>query len=191
MICPIAVLKDPSIYRRHFRRRVGRSQSGRVCRPHGSPPRSSRGSGWGRWGGGVRRGRDVRLRGIRVRKRGGQVQRTHPHGRASSCTQQVKIFYPREVKKGPGPPNFQSNENDCVFNKRTVKVCVSCSWRCPGNSAPSKANLTVSLCISVAPEATHEASRGPLNSSKSPSRVRDKYEREKKRKAFPQPGVVD
>ena len=24
----------------------------------------------------------------------------------------------------------------CVFNKRTIKVCVSCSWRGPGTSAP-------------------------------------------------------
>ena len=33
----------------------------------------------------------------------------------------------------------------CVFNKCTIKVCVSCSWRCPGTFALSGANLTVSL----------------------------------------------
>ena len=31
----------------------------------------------------------------------------------------------------------------CVFNKRAVKVCVSCSRRCPGTSAPSMTHLTV------------------------------------------------
>ena len=25
------------------------------------------------------------------------------------------------------PPNFQDNETKCLFNKRTIKVCVSCS----------------------------------------------------------------
>ena len=35
----------------------------------------------------------------------------------------------------------------CVFNKRTIKVCVSCCWRCPGTSAPSAAHLTVSLYL--------------------------------------------
>ena len=35
----------------------------------------------------------------------------------------------------------------CVFNKRTIKVCVSCCWRCPGTSAPSTAHLTVSLYL--------------------------------------------
>ena len=27
----------------------------------------------------------------------------------------------------PGPPNFWNNKNKCVFNKRTIKVCVSWS----------------------------------------------------------------
>ena len=35
----------------------------------------------------------------------------------------------------------------CVFNKRTIKVCVSCCWLCPGTSAPSAAHLTVSLYL--------------------------------------------
>ena len=35
----------------------------------------------------------------------------------------------------------------CVFNKRTIKVCVSCCWRCPGTSAPSSPYLTVSLYL--------------------------------------------
>ena len=38
----------------------------------------------------------------------------------------------------------------CVFIKRTIKVCVSCGWQCPGTSAPSAAHQTVSfyLCSS-------------------------------------------
>ena len=31
----------------------------------------------------------------------------------------------RRGKGGPGPSNFRYNENKCVFNKRTIKVCVS------------------------------------------------------------------
>ena len=46
----------------------------------------------------------------------------------------------------------------CVFNKRTIKVCVSCCWWCPGTSAPSAAHLSVSLHLS----SNDEASRGPL-----------------------------
>ena len=30
-----------------------------------------------------------------------------------------------------GPQNLRNNENKFVFNKRTIKVCVSCSWQCP------------------------------------------------------------
>ena len=37
--------------------------------------------------------------------------------------------------------------NKCVFNKRTIKVCVSCCCRCPGTSAPNAAHLTVSLYL--------------------------------------------
>ena len=49
-----------------------------------------------------------------------------------------------------GPPGFfcefqQISEVKCVLNKRTIKVCVSCFWWCPGPSAPSGAHLTVSL----------------------------------------------
>ena len=40
----------------------------------------------------------------------------------------------------------------CVFNKRTIKVCISCLERCPGTSAISAAYLTTMflfLCISA------------------------------------------
>ena len=33
----------------------------------------------------------------------------------------------RGSQGGPGPSNFWKNEKKCVFNKRTSKVCVSCS----------------------------------------------------------------
>ena len=35
----------------------------------------------------------------------------------------------------------------CVFNKRKIKVCVSCSWRCPWTFAFCAAHLTVSLYL--------------------------------------------
>ena len=35
----------------------------------------------------------------------------------------------------------------CVFNKCTIKVCISCCWRCLRTSAPSPAHLTVSLYL--------------------------------------------
>ena len=61
----------------------------------------------------------------------------------------------------------------CVFNKRTIKVCVSCCWRCPGTSAPSAPHLTVSLYLcssgsnaqgeSRAREGRHVSSKSPSN----------------------------
>ena len=47
----------------------------------------------------------------------------------------------------------------CVFNKCTIKVCVSCCWRCP----PRLARHTWPCpCISVVPEATHKVSLGSM-----------------------------
>ena len=34
-----------------------------------------------------------------------------------------------------------------VFNQHTIKVCVTCFWRCLGTSVPSAAHLTVSLYL--------------------------------------------
>ena len=65
----------------------------------------------------------------------------------------------------------------CVFNKRTIKVCVSCCWWCPRTSAPSLPHLTVSLylCSSEATYASRlRALEGRRVNSKSPSRVRDR-----------------
>ena len=63
----------------------------------------------------------------------------------------------------------------CLFNKRTIKVCVSC-WRCPGTSMPSRAHLTVSLYLCSSGSNTRGESRsleGRRVCSKSPSRVWD------------------
>ena len=46
-----------------------------------------------------------------------------------------------------------------VFNKRTIKVWVSCSRRCPGTFAPSAAHLTVSLYLCSSGSKTRGESR--------------------------------
>ena len=64
----------------------------------------------------------------------------------------------------------------CVFNNRTIKVCVSCCWRCPGTSAQSAAHLTVSLYLCSSGSNARGESRareGRRVSSKSPLRVWD------------------
>ena len=64
----------------------------------------------------------------------------------------------------------------CIFDKRTIKVGVSCSWRHPGTSAPSAAHLTVSLFLcgsGINAWGELRALEGHQVSSKSPSRVRD------------------
>ena len=38
---------------------------------------------------------------------------------------------------------------NCVFNKHTIKVCVSYCWRCSGTSAPSAAHLSVGVLVSL------------------------------------------
>ena len=83
----------------------------------------------------------------------------------------------------------------CVFNKRTIKVCVSCCGRCPGTSAPSAAHLTVSLYLcSSGSNALGEsrAQEGRRVSSKTPSWVRDGDEgvagRNGREKCFPDEG---
>ena len=62
----------------------------------------------------------------------------------------------------------------CVFNKRTIKVCVSFCWQCPGTSAPSTPFLTVSLYLCSCGSNAWGKSRaleGRRVSSKSPSRA--------------------
>ena len=64
--------------------------------------------------------------------------------------------------------------NKCIFNKRTIKVCVSCCGRCPGTSAPSVPYLTVSLNLCSSGSNARDESRareGRRVRSKSPSRV--------------------
>ena len=67
----------------------------------------------------------------------------------------------------------------CIFNKRTIKVCVSCCRRCPETSALSVPHLTVSLYLCSSGSNARGESRareGRRVSSKSPSRVRDRDE---------------
>ena len=80
------------------------------------------------------------------------------------------------AKEGPGLPNSWNYINKYVFNKRTIKVCVSCSCRCSGTSAPSAAHLMVSLFLCSSGSNARGVARaleGRRVSSKSPSRVRD------------------
>ena len=57
-------------------------------------------------------------------------------------------------KKGPRrpkpTPQFWNIENKCVFYKLKIKVCVRCSGRCHGTSAPTATHkmMALSLCNS-------------------------------------------
>ena len=66
----------------------------------------------------------------------------------------------------------------CVYNKRTIKVCISCCLQCPGTYAPSAVHLTVRPCISVVLEVTHKASRGPLKGAVSARKALQGSERD-------------
>ena len=48
---------------------------------------------------------------------------------------------------------FGSAKKELFFDKRTIKVCVSCSWRCPETCEPSTAH---NVTVSVIPKATYE-----------------------------------
>ena len=81
----------------------------------------------------------------------------------------------------------------CIFNKRTIKVCVSCwcPW-CPGTPTPSSAYLTVSLYLCSSGSNARGKSRvieGRRVIYKSPSRIRDGdegvTERNGREKCFP------
>ena len=87
------------------------------------------------------------------------------HEQVWSLTQFYSVFH-----------NQGSALKKCVFNKRTIQVCVSCCWQCPGISAHSTAHLTVSLYLCSSGSNAWGESRareGCRVSSKSPSRVRD------------------
>ena len=60
------------------------------------------------------------------------------------------ILYRGVIKGGLGPSNIWISKIKWVFCKRAFRACVNCSWRFPGTSAPSAANLMVStyLCSS-------------------------------------------
>ena len=113
---------------------------------------------------------------------------------SSSFRSQVWLltqFYPVDFSK-----SWISVE-ECVFNKRTIKVYVSCFWRYPGTSAASAAHLMVSLYLcSSESNARGEARnlKGHSVCSKSPSRVRDRDKgvagRNRREKYFPEDGSL-
>ena len=64
----------------------------------------------------------------------------------------------------------------CVFNKRTIKVCISYFWHCPGTSASIASHLTMSLFLCSSGSNAQGESRaleGRRVSSRGPSRVWD------------------
>ena len=81
------------------------------------------------------------------------------------------------AKGGLGPPNYLNNKKKCVFNKSTIKVCVSYSWRCPSDLGPYRAPHMMGFLFpwssgSNAPDMLREI-EVCHSSSKSPSRVWD------------------
>ena len=78
----------------------------------------------------------------------------------------------------------------CV--SRTIKVCVNCSWQCPGTTAPSP---SMYLCSSKSnAQGESKALEGHCVQQKSPSRVRDRDEgvagRNGREKCFPDEGSL-
>ena len=70
----------------------------------------------------------------RVRKRQHELQEIlkaeHEESGEEASDEQVWSLTSRGVDRGQGglgPPNLRSNKNKCVFRKRTIKVCFSCS----------------------------------------------------------------
>ena len=76
----------------------------------------------------------------------------------------------------------------CVFNKRKIKVCASCCWRCPGTSTPSAPPLRVSfyLCSSGSVEGLIRAPCQLKNPFEGPRRWRGSCWEERKRIVFPE-----
>lgn len=50
----------------------------------------------------------------------------------------------QEWSRGPG---IWINEVKCVFNKNTMKICIGCSWWCPGTFASCSVHLMASLYL--------------------------------------------
>ena len=68
---------------------------------------------------------------------------------------QIPISSIRVVIEGipRGHPNIWNNKNKCVFDKRTIKVCVNCSLWCHGTLAQARQTWQISL---------YRASLGPF-----------------------------
>ena len=54
----------------------------------------------------------------------------------------------QQGRSGGPPPNIWSNEYKCVFYKRTIRVCVICSWRSPETFAVSRHIDTLEVLLS-------------------------------------------
>ena len=62
-----------------------------------------------------------------------KVEAIHFQEKEHRCLVTTIIVFSREGARGARALSiFQNNEKKCVFNKRTIKVSVSCSWRCLG-----------------------------------------------------------
>ena len=84
-------------------------------------------------------------------------------------------------------------ENKCIYNVRTIKVCINCSWRCPGTSAPTMAHF-LSFPFLCSSGAMHEASWVPLKDKKHFKGLRRKQGscwEEQKKIVFPRQGVIN
>ena len=95
----------------------------------------------------------------------------------------MKIREAKEALGDPAFPSFWNSKKKCVFNKRTIKVCVSCSWRCLRTSTPS----------TPLPDSFFESPqfwKQHTSRVEGPSKVRGSCWEEQKRKVFPQRGVI-
>ena len=83
----------------------------------------------------------------------------------SNHTSAALLTAPTKGSRKGGP--IWDNENKFGFNKRTVKVCISCSWQCPRTSAPSAPHQTVSLYLRVVLQKCTRRGWGPLKGARS------------------------
>ena len=59
----------------------------------------------------------------------------------------IKVKHIIKDQQPRGSNNILNNKKKCAFKKRSIPVCVSCSWGCLGTFAPSAAHLMVSLYL--------------------------------------------
>ena len=73
---------------------------------------------------------------------------------------------------------ISGEEKTSLFDKRTIKVCTRCSWRCLGSWDLLRLMWHSWVCpwFFVFPEATHKASRGPLKDAMSVQKTLQGFE---------------